>query len=112
MLYVSPKDIVAFTVDGIHSHSMDANVPVELPDHMIPSLVALGARPTDAKPAAPEVNADRVSALVEASRKLLSENTPEHLTSEGTVKVASLDAAVGFRSTKAEREAAEAIVEA
>ena len=110
MLYVSTKDLVAFTADGVHSHGMTADVPTELPDRMIPSLVALGARPYEGKPTV-ELDATRVTALVEASRKILAENTPEHLTRDGTVKVASLDAAVGFTPTKAEREAADATIE-
>ena len=93
MLYISSETIVAFTADGIHSHSMAAGVATELPDHMIPSLVALGARPTDGKTALVEVNADRVAALVAAARTILAENTPESLTSKGTVKVALLEAA-------------------
>ena len=114
MLYVSPEDIVSFTADGIHSFAMAAGEPVELPDHMIPALVALGARPYEGKIPVPAaaVDANRVAQLVAASRKLLAENNPEHLTRDGTVKVASLEAAVGFTSTKAEREAAEAVLEA
>ncbi len=45
MKYISPIEIVAFTDDGVHSMAMEAGVPIELPDHMIPSLVAQGARP-------------------------------------------------------------------
>lgn len=112
MLYVSPKDIVSFTADGIHSFSMQADVPAELPDHMIPALVTLGARPYEGGVVTAKVDQTRVDTLVAAARKLLAENNPEHLTREGTVKVAVLDAAVGFTSTKAEREAADAILEA
>lgn len=112
MLYVAQKDTLAFTPDGIYSWFMEANVPCELPDHMIPALVALGARPYSGSASTPVVDAGRVAQLVAASRKLLAENNPEVLTRDGTVKVAALDAAVGFTSTKAERDAVEAELEA
>lgn len=113
MLYVSPKDICAFTADGLHSYCLEADVPTEVPDHMVPGLVTQGARPYEGKvlSAPVVVDQERVAALVAASRTILAENNPESLTTEGTVKVAVLNAAVGFNSTKAERDAADAILE-
>lgn len=111
MLYVSPKDITAHTADGIHCFSMEADVPTELPDLFVPSLVALGARPTLGEVVAPAVDNTRVAAIALTLRDILSRNDPETLTREGTVKVAVLDAELGFATTKAERDAASAVVE-
>ena len=112
MLYVSPKAITAHTEDGIHCFSMEADVPTELPDLFVPALVALGARPTLGDFVAPPVvDVNRVAAIVATTRDILARNDADTLTREGTVKVAVLDAEVGFATTKAERDAASAVVE-
>ena len=114
MKYISKTDLVAFTADGIHSFAMEADTPIELPDHMIPPMVALGARPVESagEQAPQELNQENVLKLATAMRSILAENNAEMLTTDGTVKVTALNAAVGFTSSKPERDAALAIVEA
>ncbi len=113
MQYISPVTLVVFTADGTQSFSMEAHVPTELPDEVISDFVRQGATRVGAvaaEPVAP-VESDKVPAIVEAMRAILEAGDPVLLESGGIPRVAEIDAIIGFRSNKADREAAWAVVE-
>jgi hypothetical protein len=119
MLLVTDKPLTVFIEDGILSMNIPAGDPVEVPDNFVYAAMQAGALPVGAQPTSEPhpLGANggtaelKVPAIIEAMRKLLESGNPEVLEAGGMPRVSEIDAIVGFRTNKADREAAWAVVE-
>lgn len=121
MKYISDKVLVAFNKVGTASFALEPGVAVEVPTEFLPSLIEQGAvAEADYAPASStspsgatlsDVSTDKVAAIVKAMRQLLDSGNAEVLEAGGIPRINEIDTLVGFRSNKADREAAWAVVE-
>lgn len=110
------ESLTIFIDGGTRSFHIPAGVLTDIPADFAAAAMVASASLTDPTPqvAAPAVEdpvSTKVPAIVEAMRTLLDRGDPAVLEPGGIPRIAEIDAIVGFRTNKADREAAWAVVE-
>ena len=90
---------------------MEADVPRELPEALIPVAVLQGVRPADGS-AAPIVDVLSVEEVVVAIRELMEAGDPKAFGTTGEPKLAALSKQLGTKVSDALRDAAWDVVQA
>lgn len=124
MKITTTKDVILFIDGGTRSFLLPKDETVEVPPEFQGEAAVYLSRQKEMEQALGRASIlpvtehmpdpktqKRVEDIVSAMRQLLDRGIPEVLDAAGIPKIGEIDALVGFRSNKADREAAWAIVE-